>query len=100
MPKLFRKSEGQPIRTEMERQGLSLGRLSELTREVDPEGRGVSPAAIGRIAGTGRTAHPQCELRTAWLIAEGLDARLHRLFAMPSRSTLTVERSRVDAEEE
>lgn len=100
MPKLLRKSEGQPIRTEMERQGLTLGRLSELTRTVDPEGRGVSPAAIGRIAGSGASAHPQCELRTAWLIAEGLDARIHALFAMPTRSTPTVERSSPDAEEE
>ncbi|MER7046717.1 XRE family transcriptional regulator [Streptomyces jumonjinensis] len=100
MPKVLRKSEGQPIRDEMKRQKLTLDQLSELTRAVDPEGRGVSPAAIGRLTGTGRTARDRCELHTAWLITEGLDARMHRLFSMPPHSTATVERSRADAEEE
>lgn len=100
MPKLLRKSEGQPLRDEMKRQGLTLDELAEKTRQVDKEGRGVSPATIGRLTGTGRTARDRCELHTAWLITEGLDARIHRLFRMPSHSTATVERSRPDAEEE
>ena len=99
MPKLLRKSEGQPLRAEMRRQGLTLDELAEKTRKVDPAGRGVSPATIGRLTGAGRTARNRCELHTAWLIAEGLDARMHALFSMPSHSTATVERSRPDAEE-
>ncbi|MFE2930671.1 XRE family transcriptional regulator [Streptomyces sp. NPDC087769] len=100
MPKLFRKGDGQPLRDEMKRQGLSLDGLSARTRQVDPEGRGVSPAAIGRLTGRGRTARDRCELNTAWLITEGLDARMHALFSMPTPSTVTEERSRIDAEEE
>ncbi|MFD5031655.1 XRE family transcriptional regulator [Streptomyces sp. NPDC058220] len=99
MPKLLRKGNGQPIRDEMDRQKLTQAELAEKTRKVDPEGRGVSPATIGRVAGKGRTARDRCELNTAWLITEGLDARIHALFSMPSHSTATVERSRADAEE-
>lgn len=100
MPKLLRKGDGQPLRDEMTRQGLTLDSLSEKTRTVDPEGRGVSPATIGRLTGRGRTARDRCELHTAWLITEGLDARIHALFSMPTHSTATVERSSSDAEEE
>lgn len=99
MPKLLRKGEGQPLRDEMRRQELTQADLAEKTKEVDPEGRGVSPATIGRISGTGRTARDRCELSTAWLITEGLDARMHRLFSMSTHSTATVERSRANAEE-
>jgi hypothetical protein len=99
MPKLLRKGDGQPLRDEMRRQDLTQAGLAEKTKTVDPEGRGVSPATIGRISGTGRTARDRCELSTAWLITEGLDARMHRLFSMPTHSTATVERSRADAEE-
>ncbi|ROQ69218.1 hypothetical protein EDD93_3715 [Streptomyces sp. 840.1] len=100
MPKLLRKGEGQPLRDEMKRQELTLDELAEKTKTVDPEGRGVSPATIGRLTGRGRTARDRCELHTAWLITEGLDARMHALFSMPPHSTATVERSTSDAEEE
>lgn len=100
MPKLLRKGEGQPLRDEMRRQRLTLDELAEKTKTVDPTGRGVSPATIGRLTGKGRTARDRCELHTAWLINAALDARIHRLFSMPSHSTATVERSRPDAEEE
>ncbi|MEE1774499.1 XRE family transcriptional regulator [Streptomyces sp. JV185] len=100
MPKLLRKGDGQPLRDEMKRQGLTLEDLSTKTRKVDPEGRGVSPATIGRLTGQGRTARARCELSTAWLITEGLDARIHALFSMPTQSSFTGERSRIDAEEE
>lgn len=99
MPKLLRKSDGQPLRDEMRRQGLTLDELAEKTKVVDPTGRGVSTATIGRLTGTGSTARERCELKTAWLITEGLDARIHRLFSMPTDSTSTVERSRANAED-
>ncbi|MER6607319.1 XRE family transcriptional regulator [Streptomyces sp. NPDC000927] len=98
MPKLLRK--GDALRDEMKRQGLTLDSLAAKTRQVDPEGRGVSAATIGRLTGQGRTARDRCELSTAWLITEGLDARMHRLFSMPTPSTVTEERSRDDVEEE
>ncbi|GCD46159.1 hypothetical protein GKJPGBOP_05906 [Streptomyces paromomycinus] len=92
MSTLIRKGDGQPLRAAMKAAGLSGPALSAATKRVDPTGRGVSPAAIGVIAGRGRTARPRCRLRTAWLIADALDAPLQSLFAMPTASTDTVER--------
>ncbi len=100
MPKVLRKSEGKPLRAEIKRQRLTLDQLAEKTREVDPEGRGVSPATIGRVTGEGTSAREKCELWTAWLITDVLDRPIQRFFSMPTRSTATVERSRPDAEED
>ncbi|WP_432147897.1 XRE family transcriptional regulator [Streptomyces sp. bgisy029] len=101
MPKVLRNDEGRPLRNAMKRQQLTLDELSEKTKAVDPEGRGVSPATIGRLTGRGTTARERTELRTAWLITEALDDRMHALFSrMPTHSTATVERSSSDAEEE
>ena len=104
MPKLHRKRDGQPIRDAMARAGLSGPELAEATKEVDPTGKGVSPATVGRITGQGKTARERCELDTAWFVAEALHRRtnapLQDLFAMPTDSTSTVDRSRADAEED
>ncbi|MGW1814255.1 XRE family transcriptional regulator [Streptomyces sp. NPDC002125] len=101
MPKVTRTDEGQPLRDALKRQHLTLDDLSEKTKQVDPDGRGVSPATIARLTGRGTTARERTELRTAWLITEALDDRMHRLFSrMPSHSTATVERSSSDAEED
>lgn len=104
MPKLHRKDDGRPIRAAMARAGLSGPELAEATKDVDPTGKGVSPATVGRISGQGKTARERCELDTAWFVAEALHRRtnapLQDLFAMPTDSTSTVERSRSDAEED
>jgi hypothetical protein len=99
MSNLLRRSNGQPIRDAMRARGLTGPELATLTREVDVTGRGISPAAVGRLAGKGRTSADSCRLRTAWLIADVLDEPLQRLFAMPSVSTDTVERSRPDEQD-
>jgi hypothetical protein len=104
MPKLSRKSEGQPLRAAMARAGLSGPELAKATKEVDPTGKGISSSTVGRLTSRGKTARNQCELSTAWLVAEALHRRtsapLQDLFSMPAHSTSTVERSRSDAEEE
>lgn len=130
MPKLHRKDDGRPLRDTMARAGLSIPQLAEATKRVDPAGKGVSAAAVGRLAGQGKTARSTCELKTAWFIAEALhaplpdlfvipthltvsvqlrtalriaealDSPLQDLFAMPSPSTSNIERSTPDAEEE
>lgn len=129
MPKLHRKADGQPLRDAMARAGLSIPELAKATRKVDPDGKGVSAATVGRLAGQGKTARTTCELKTAWFIAaalqtqlsdlfaipphltvpvrlkavlriaEALDSPLQDLFAMPSRSTSILERSSPHAEE-
>ncbi|MFC8945958.1 XRE family transcriptional regulator [Streptomyces rochei] len=103
MPKLSRKAEGKPLRDAMKRAGLTGPELAEATKEVDPTGRGISPATVGRLAGRGKTARERCELETAWVIADALHRRtnapLQDLFAIPTHSTVTVERSTPDADE-
>jgi hypothetical protein len=103
MPKLHRKGEGKPLREAMERAGLSGPELAEATKEVDPTGKGISAATVGRLAGRGKTSRDPCEWTTAWFVAMALHQRtnapLQDLFAMPPHSTSTIERSRSDAEE-
>lgn len=100
MSKLVRKGAGKPIRDAMEAAGLSGPELAEATKTVDPTGKGISPATVGRVAGRGKTARDQCELLTAWLMTEVLDIPIQRCFSMPTASTTTVERSTPHAEEE
>lgn len=103
MPKLHRKGEGKPLREAMSRAGLTGPELAEATKEVDPAGKGISPATVGRLAGRGKTSRDPCEWTTAWFVAEALHRRtnapLQDLFTMPPHSTSTIERSRPDAEE-
>lgn len=103
MPKLHRKDDGKPLRDAMARAGLSGPELAEATKEVDPTGKGVSAATVGRIAGQGKTARNRCEWETAWFVAGALHRRtnapLQDLFAMPEASTSNIERSTPDAEE-
>lgn len=104
MPKLSRKGQGKPLREAMKNAGLTGPELAEATKDVDPAGKGVSPATVGRLAGRGKTARDRCELETAWFVAEALHRRtnapLQDLFSIPSHSTSTVERSRSDAAKE
>jgi hypothetical protein len=104
MPKLHRKDDGKPLRAAMKAAGLSIPGLAKATREVDPDGKGVSAATVGRLVGQGKTARERCELDTAWFVAEALhketNAPLQDLFAMPTGSTSNIERSTPNAEEE
>ncbi|MFE3169284.1 XRE family transcriptional regulator [Streptomyces sp. NPDC059224] len=103
MPKLLRKRDGKPLRDAMARAKMSGPELAEATKDVDPTGKGVSPATVGRITGQGKTARDHCEWTTAWFVAEALHRRtnapLQDLFAMPSPSTSNIERSTPDADE-
>ncbi|HET6635595.1 MAG TPA: XRE family transcriptional regulator, partial [Streptomyces sp.] len=76
MPNLLRKSDGQPIRDALKAKQLSYRKLAEATKDVDAAGKGVSLGTVSQVAGTGGTAKGDCRLRTAWLIAEGLDEPL------------------------
>ncbi|UUU21671.1 XRE family transcriptional regulator [Streptomyces sp. DSM 40750] len=104
MPKLHRKGKGKPLRDAMDAAGLSGPELAEATKEVDPAGKGVSPATVGRITGRGKTARDTCEWTTAWYVAQALHRRvnapLQDLFDMPPHLTVKVERSTPDAQEE
>lgn len=92
MSKVLRKDEGRPLRAAMRAAGLSGPGLSTATKALDPCGVGISPATVGFLATTGKTARRMCRRRTADLIAEALGVPVERLF-MTSVSTDTVERS-------
>lgn len=101
MTHLFRKGDGEPIRKAMRAAGLSGPRLAEATKAIDPEGKGLSPAAIGKIAGRGKSSTDRCRLHSARLIARALDVPpqyLFRRFPVPADSTSTIERSQTDAQ--
>lgn len=108
MPKLHRKGEGKPLRDAMERADLTIEELAEATKDVDPDGKGVSASTVGRLTSRGKSARNRCEEQTAWLVATALhrltNAPLQDLFDppffIPSHSTSTVERSRSDAAHE
>jgi hypothetical protein len=89
MDVLHRKDQGRPLREAMSKAGLTGPDLAAATRRVDPDGRGVSPALIGFLVGTGRSARDRCKARTGQLIAAVLDAPVHELFDMPTESTST-----------
>jgi hypothetical protein len=105
MPKLHRKGAGKPLRDAMERAHITIEELAEATKDVDPDGKGVSAATVGRLTSRGKSARDRCEEHTAWVVA----VALHRLtnaplqdlfdppFFMPPHSTSTAERSKTDA---
>src|SRR5690348_2458577 len=92
MSRMLRKDEGQPLRAAMQTAGLSGPGLSTATKQLDSRGVGISPATVGFLATTGKTARSRCRRRTADLIAEALGVPVEQLFT-PSVSTDTVERS-------
>lgn len=100
MPDLLRKSDGQPIRQAMHRAGLSGPALAAATKEIDPTGKGISPATVGKVTGTGKSGRDTTRLRTAWLMATALRTPLQELFHLPGVSTVTEERSTVHADED
>lgn len=91
MPKLSRKGEGKPLRDAMDRADLTIEELAEATKAADPAGKGISPAAVGRLTSRGKSARQNCELKTALLVAEALREPLSDLFAIPTHLTVAVQ---------
>ncbi len=93
MTNVYRKGEGKPIREAMKERGLTGPELAAATKTVDPTGKGISPATVGRLAGQGKTARDVTRLSTAWLMTEVLDIPIQHCFDMHPSETATVERS-------
>ncbi|MFJ4847605.1 XRE family transcriptional regulator [Streptomyces sp. NPDC088733] len=92
MEVLHRREAGKPIRDAMEELGLSGPAVAAATKEIDPEGKGISAAKVGQLAGQGKTAKDRCKRHTGELVAQVLHRPLDALFSMPTTSTSTVER--------
>ncbi|MFE4647688.1 hypothetical protein [Streptomyces sp. NPDC056707] len=75
-----RLDQGAPLRAAIKAAGLDIPHLAARTKEVDPTGKGLSPAYVGFIAGNGKTAREDCSDRAAELIAKALDQEVTALF--------------------
>jgi hypothetical protein len=94
-----RLDKGAPLRAAMKAAGLDIPRLAARTKDVDPEGKGLSVSYIGFIAGGGKTAREDCSDRAAELISAALGKKVTDLFEVPvftpTESTST-RRSQID----
>ncbi|MFJ2174385.1 hypothetical protein ACIOHE_15905 [Streptomyces sp. NPDC087851] len=75
-----RRNHGAPIRAAMRAAGMAIPRLAAKTKEIDPDGRGISASYIGFITGSGETAREECSDRAAQLVAGALDQEVEELF--------------------
>ncbi|MFD5266710.1 hypothetical protein [Streptomyces sp. NPDC058335] len=78
-----RRDKGAPLRAAMKAAGLDIPRLAARTKDVDPEGAGLSRALVGFIAGAGKTGRDECSDRAAELIASALGKEVDDLFTTP-----------------
>lgn len=78
---MFRRDRGRPIREAIKRAGLSIPLLAKRTREIDPEGKGLSPALIGFYTSTGASGRESISDNAARLIAAGVDSPTEELFS-------------------
>lgn len=78
---MYRRDGGRPIRTAIQRAGLSIPKLAARTKEIDPEGKGISQALIGFAVSEGVSGREPVSDHAAHLMAAGLDAPLEELFA-------------------
>ncbi|MFI2033676.1 hypothetical protein ACH470_03090 [Streptomyces bottropensis] len=75
-----RLDKGAPLRAAMKAAELDIPRLAAKTREIDPEGKGISKSLVGFIVGSGKTAREECSDRAAELIAAALDQEVITFF--------------------
>lgn len=78
---MYRREGGRPIREAIERAGLSIPKLAARTKEIDPEGRGLSQALIGFYASEGASGRESASDRTIRLMAAGLNTPTEELFS-------------------
>ncbi|MFE9906464.1 hypothetical protein [Streptomyces achromogenes] len=78
-----RLEKGARLRAAMEAAELDIGRLAAKTKEVDPDGVGLSRAMVGFIVGKGKTAREECSDHAAGLVAAALGKEVNDLFETP-----------------
>jgi hypothetical protein len=64
----------------MREAGLSIERLAEKTREVDPLGYGISRATVGHMVSRGPSGRTPFRDRSCDLVARALDKSIEELF--------------------
>lgn len=93
-----RRLNGKPLRNAMQHAGLSVAALAAKTREIDPEKRGLSKAAIGFAASPGASGRDEVSDRAAALIAAALDVAEELLFHDDSPEAPDITSSRLRSE--
>lgn len=94
MPLTYRRlDQGQPIRDAMKRQRVTLQALSAATKELDPEGHGVSFQLVAFLRSGRKWSRDTTTERSAHLISAALGVPVWELFAadspvMPADSAL------------
>ncbi|MFJ1581604.1 hypothetical protein [Streptomyces sp. NPDC088182] len=81
---------------------MAIPRLAARTKELDPEGVGLSSSYVGFITGSGATAREECSDRAAQLIAAALDREVEDLFeavVYTLRESTSTRRSSTGAEQ-
>lgn len=78
---MFRREGGRPIREAIKRAGLSIPKLAQRTKEIDPAGKGLSQALIGFYTSTGASGREAATDNTVTLMAAGLNAPTEELFS-------------------
>jgi hypothetical protein len=64
----------------MDEAGLSIQRLADKTKQVDPHGYGVSKSLVGSLVSQGTSARDNCRPRNAALVSAALEKPLPALF--------------------
>lgn len=85
-----RRSGGAELRRAMADQDLTIGRLADLTAELDPEDTGVNWRTIGFLVSEGRSGRETCSIRTAQLVAGALRVPVDQLFEARTSHVLRV----------
>jgi len=78
---MYRRDGGRPIREAIKREGISIPLLAARTKEIDPEGRGLSQALIGFYTSEGASGRESATARTAALVAAGLNSPTEEFFS-------------------
>lgn len=88
-----RLDSGAPLRAAMKAAGLDITRLAVRTKEIDPEGKGISRSYVGHMVSTGSSGREECSDRAALLVATAVTKEVGELFTdntpMSGESTST-----------
>lgn len=78
---MHRRDHGQPLRDAIAEAGLSIERLADKTKEVDPLGYGISRSAVGHMVSQGPSGRSEFKDRSCDLVARALDRPIENFFS-------------------
>lgn len=88
---MIRRNSGTLIRDAMNQAGLDIKGLAARTREIDPDGRGISKTLVGYAVAQGKTGRDDFSPRASSLISDALNKPLEHLFDHDPASDMPIE---------